>query len=69
MVTVCDNAKENCPFFPGQVKRLHVGFNDPPLLAAGAKSEEEAMAHYRRVREEIRAFVKAMPESLREAVG
>lgn len=66
VVTVCDNAKENCPFFSGPVKRLHVGFDDPPLLAASAKSEPEALAHYRRVRDEIRDFVEAMPASLEQ---
>ena len=40
---------------------VHVGFDDPPALAKGAKTEEEALAHYRRVRDEIRAFVKALP--------
>ncbi|MCF8033068.1 MAG: arsenate reductase ArsC [Desulfarculaceae bacterium] len=64
IVTVCDNARENCPFFPGAAQRVHAGFPDPPYLAAGAKSEEEAMAHYRRVRDEIKAFVEAMPASL-----
>ncbi|MHB9030425.1 MAG: arsenate reductase ArsC, partial [Candidatus Latescibacterota bacterium] len=42
VVTVCDSANENCPFFPGKVKRVHVSFDDPPKLAEGAKSEEEA---------------------------
>ncbi|MCB2227641.1 MAG: arsenate reductase ArsC [Desulfarculaceae bacterium] len=64
IVTVCDNARENCPFFPGAAQRVHAGFPDPPRLAAAAKSEEEAMAPYRRVRDEIRAFVEQMPASL-----
>jgi len=61
VVTVCDNANEQCPFFPGKVKVVHVGFDDPPKLAANAKTEEEALAHYRRVRDEIRAFVQKLP--------
>lgn len=64
IVTVCDNARENCPFFPGAAQRVHAGFPDPPILAASAKSEEEAMAPYRKVRDEIRAFVEDMPASL-----
>jgi arsenate reductase len=64
VVTVCDSAREQCPFFPGGTKRVHVGFADPPHLAANAASEDEAMEHYRRVRDEIRKFVEAMPVSL-----
>jgi len=43
---------------------MHVGFDDPPQLARSAGTEEEAMVHYRRVRDEIRAFVGTLPESL-----
>ena len=64
VVTVCDNASESCPVFPGHAKVLHVPFDDPPRLARDAKSEEEAMSHYRRVRDEIRAFVVTLPQSL-----
>jgi arsenate reductase len=64
LVTVCGHANETCPVFPGPVKRLHVGFDDPPKLAADAKSEGEAMVHYRRIRDEIAAFVKELPERL-----
>lgn len=56
--TVCDRAHESCPLFPGDAKVIHVGFDDPPRLAASAATEEEAMAHYRRVRDEIRDFVQ-----------
>lgn len=64
VVTVCGHAGENCPFFPGQVRRIHAGFDDPPALARQAKTEEEALVHYRRVRDEIREFVRgfAIPE-------
>lgn len=61
VVTVCDHAHETCPVFPGAVKRLHVGFDDPPRLAADAATEDEALAHFRRVRDEIRAFVENLP--------
>ncbi|MEW6673523.1 MAG: arsenate reductase ArsC [Thermodesulfobacteriota bacterium] len=64
VVTLCDNANESCPFFPGKTRRVHRGFDDPPRLAAGAASEEAAMAFYRRVRDEIRAFVEQFPLSL-----
>ena len=65
VVTVCDHAHETCPVFPGRTKIVHIGFDDPPLLAKNAQSEDEALAHYRRVRDEIRAFVQSLPDSLR----
>lgn len=61
VVTVCDSANESCPVFPGNVKRYHVSFDDPPKLAKHTKSEEEALIHYRRVRDQIRSFVEKMP--------
>ncbi len=61
VVTVCGHARETCPLFPGKAKIVHVGFDDPPALARGAKTEEEALGHYRRVRDEIRDFVKQLP--------
>jgi arsenate reductase (thioredoxin) len=64
VVTVCGNANESCPVLPGNVRRVHVGFDDPPELARNAQTEEEALACYRRVRDEIREFVEALPESL-----
>ena len=60
VVTVCDHAHETCPLFPGRTKVVHVGFDDPPRLARDAKTDDEAMPHYRRVRDEIRAFVETM---------
>ena len=64
VITVCGHAHESCPAFPGKTKVTHVGFDDPPRLAKDAATEEEALAHYRRVRDEIRAFVETLPESL-----
>jgi arsenate reductase len=64
VVTVCDNARESCPLFPGKAKVVHAGFDDPPRLAAGAKTGDERLAPYRRVRDEIRAFVQTLPDSL-----
>ncbi|MEE8277694.1 MAG: arsenate reductase ArsC, partial [Thermoanaerobaculia bacterium] len=54
VVTVCDNARERCPVFPGEARLVHRSFEDPPRLAAEATSEGEALGHYRRVRDEIR---------------
>ncbi len=67
VVTVCDDASQRCPRFPGAARVVHVGFDDPPRLAAGSTSEEERLAPYRRVRDEIRAFIETLPESLGEA--
>ncbi|MCF8082229.1 MAG: arsenate reductase ArsC [Deltaproteobacteria bacterium] len=66
VVTLCDNAKESCPFFPAGTRVMHRGFDDPPRLAQDAADEAEAMKHYRRVRDEIRAFVAKMPGILEE---
>ncbi len=67
VVTVCSDARERCPVFPGAGQVRHVPFDDPPRLAARAKSEEEALQYYRRVRDEIRRFVESLPEALRRA--
>ncbi|MBM4019992.1 MAG: arsenate reductase ArsC [Planctomycetes bacterium] len=64
VVTVCDQAHESCPPFPGRTRVLHMGFDDPPRLAREAASEDEALAHYRRVRDEIRRFIETMPAAL-----
>ena len=69
VVTVCDHAGEHCPVFPGPVKHIHVAFDDPPRLAEGAATREEALSHYRRVRDEIRFFVSRLPESLEAEHG
>jgi arsenate reductase len=65
VVTVCGHANETCPvWLSGKAKVVHVGFDDPPRLAKTARTEEEALGHYRRVRDEIRRFVVQLPESL-----
>lgn len=64
VITVCGHARENCPFFPGKTSLIHVGFDDPPALAKGAENENEALAPYRRVRDEIRNFVQTLPQAL-----
>jgi arsenate reductase len=66
VVTVCGHAHETCPVFPGKAKVLHHAFDDPPRLALQAATEEEKLAPYRRVRDEIRDFVLSLPEALEE---
>lgn len=63
VVTVCDSAHESCPNFPG-ARIVHVRFDDPPRLATNARTDDEAMPHYRRVRDEIRAFIETLPDAL-----
>jgi arsenate reductase len=67
VITVCSDADEKCPVFPGPARKMHHGFDDPPKLAANARTGDEALAHYRRVRDEIRDFVATLPESLSES--
>jgi arsenate reductase len=64
VITVCDRARESCPVFPGAARMIHRGFDDPPRLARDAPTEEEALAIYRRVRDEIREFVLTLPGRL-----
>lgn len=64
VITVCSDVNENCHFIPASTKVIHYGFDDPPRLAAAARNEEEKLFHYRRVRDEIREFVKTLPDAL-----
>lgn len=64
VITLCDSAHESCPYFPARTRLIHVGFEDPPRLAAGATSDDEAMPHYRRVRDAIGAFILTLPGAL-----
>lgn len=66
VVTVCGHAHETCPRFPGDATVVHVGFDDPPKLAANEPDRQAALDHYRRIRDEIRAFIASLPESLSE---
>lgn len=61
VITVCGDADERCPFFPGETRVVHVGFDDPPKLALEKTTEEEKMDCYRRSRDEIRSFVETLP--------
>ena len=64
VVTVCDDARQACPRLPGTTRTTHVGFDDPPRLAAETDDEEQALVHYRRIRDEIRSFVEELPRRL-----
>lgn len=64
VITLCGGARESCPVYPGAAMTAHRGFDDPPALAALAKTPDEALSHYRRVRDEIRAFIETLPESI-----
>lgn len=61
VITVCSDADENCPVFPGKARVVHKGFDDPPRLSRDAKTADDKMNHYRRVRDEIRDFVLSLP--------
>lgn len=67
VVTVCGHANENCPWFPGPARVIHVGFDDPPLLAMEKSTEEEKLNCYRRIRDQIREFIEQMPKNLESA--
>lgn len=67
VITVCDAANANCPILPADIRRIHAGFDDPPSLALKARTEEAALEHYRRVRDEIREFVAGLPRLLGKA--
>jgi arsenate reductase len=63
-ITLCGDADENCPVFGAKTKIIHHGFDDPPKLTANAKSEEEKISHYRRVRDQIREYIETLPAFL-----
>lgn len=64
VITVCGHANETCPVFAGGAKVVFAGFDDPPKMAAGLEDEDMKLDCYRRVRDEIRDFVRGLPESL-----
>nr|WP_320116805.1 arsenate reductase ArsC [uncultured Desulfuromonas sp.] len=70
VVTVCGHAHETCPYFPANCKVVHVGFDDPPHmareLAEQGATQEEQLDCYRAVRDEIKAFVETLPQSVTE---
>ena len=60
VITVCDNAKESCPVFPGRAERIHWSFEDP---AAVEGNEEERKAAFRRIRDQIADRIKTFAQS------
>lgn len=64
VITVCGHANDQCPTFPSETKVIHRGFDDPPKLARDARTEEEALLVYRKVRDEIREFIDRLPSEL-----
>jgi arsenate reductase len=64
VITVCGNAHETCPIFQGNATIIHHGFDDPPLLAKTAQSDEEVLQHYRRVRDEIKEYIISLTSTL-----
>ncbi len=64
VVTVCSHARETCPLFPGRALAVHVEFDDPPFLTKDIQDEEERLDIYRRVRDEIRDYVRSLPQAL-----
>jgi arsenate reductase len=58
VLTVCDHARETCPIYPGHARRLHYSFDDPATVEG---SEEQRLAAFRRVRDEIRDYLRAFP--------
>ena len=63
VLTVCDNAKESCPIFPGHGNRIHHSFEDPAAIQ-GSDTEKQAM--FRRVRDQIREYLRGFPGGLPE---
>lgn len=61
IITVCDNAKETCPVFPGKAIRIHQSFEDPPPATVG--DYETRLKIFRRVRDEIRDWLKKFAAS------
>lgn len=66
VITVCDADRQTCPWFPRTARVVHVSFDDPPHLAAKETDPEKALAHYRRVRDEIRDYIEKLPDNLRD---
>ena len=61
VITLCDNARERCPLFAGEVRLAHRPFNDPVMMTG---TNDEIITAFRKTRDEIKAFVETLPESL-----
>lgn len=64
VIAVCEHAASNCPTFPAKTKVILHQFDDPPKLAKHAKTEEEALQNYRRVRDDIELWISTLPEQI-----
>jgi arsenate reductase (thioredoxin) len=60
VITLCDNARESCPYYPAKTQLMHKGFDDPPALAKKAKNDKDAINIYRRVRDEIKDYIMTL---------
>ncbi len=67
VITVCHEAAELCPVFPGKTRTIRLPFDDPPSLARAVERQKEKRLVYRRVRDEIRDFVDNLPQVLERA--
>ncbi len=66
VITVCGHAHETCPYFPGSVQVIHVGFDDPPQLAVLMSDEDDIINCYRRVRDDIKDFITNIEQHLEQ---
>ncbi len=64
VITVCSHAHETCPWFPGEAKVIHAGFDDPPQMAKKMKNANEKLDCYRKVRGQIKTYIQTLPDSL-----
>ncbi len=68
VISLCDHARQTCPYFPGKAMQVHAGFDDPPSmaqeLAKNGAGREHQLDCYRRVRDEIKKYIQSLPEAL-----
>lgn len=64
VITVCGHADETCPVLPVEIRRMHVGFDDPPKMAVDARDEHEHLDAFRRVRDEIEQYARGLLKRL-----
>jgi len=64
VITLCGHANENCPYFSGATRVIHMGFDDPPILAEQFDNDEDKLNCYRQIRDQIREYVLTIPKSL-----
>ena len=66
VITLCDSAQKNCPFFPAKYRTIHQSFDDPGKRAAEETDEEKILLHYRKIRDEIKEYIETLPVFFRE---